>query len=190
MWIFPAGSLTDTKQVLFQVCSPLARAFVEFSKTVPSSADFSLQGEGKEVGAGSWEEGGEEARSREHSAQEGAVAICARGGLSSASSPRVLKWEGVQIPSLPSGLHFLPLMCKRLRHPHSLEGGGCATIVGGRRVMITVRVCNSFFFFLSQHKEVVGEGVGESKSSVLWGHRVRTREPQEPKKLLLRLGGN
>lgn len=167
MWIFPAGSLTDTKRVLFQVCSPLAPAFVEFSKTVPSSADFSLQEEGAEVGAGNRGEGGEEARSRERGgAQEGAVAICARGGLSSASSPRVLKWEGVQIPSLPSGLHFLPLMCKSLRHPRSLEGGGCATIVGGRQVMITVRVCNSFFFFF-QHRAGWG-----SKGSVRRGHRV------------------
>lgn len=134
----------------------MAPAFVEFSKTVPSSAYFSLQEEGAEVGAGSRGEGGEEARSRERGgAQEGAVAICARGGLSSASSPRVLKWEGVQIPSLPSGLHFLPLKCKSLRHPRSLEGGGCATIVGGRQVMITVRVCNFFFFSPAQ------SGVGE-----------------------------
>lgn len=159
----------------------MAPAFVEFSKTVPSSADFSLQEEGAEVGAGSRGEGGSEARSPERGgAQEGAVAICVRGGLSSASSPRVLKWEGVQIPSLPSGLHFLPLKCKSLRHPRSLEGGGCATIVGGRQVMITVRVCNSFFFFPSTKRgggaRVLSGGDTESCCGT-----DRTREPQEPK---------
>lgn len=160
----------------------MAPAFVEFSKTVPSSADFSLQEEGAEVGAGSRGEGGEEARSPERGgAQEGAVAICARGGLSSASSPRVLKWEGVQIPSLPSGLHFLPLKCKSLRHPRSLEGGGCATIVGGRQVMITVRVCNSFFFFFSSTKRGRGARVLSGGDTESCCGTDRTREPQEPK---------
>jgi hypothetical protein len=52
--------------------------------------------------------------------------------------------------------------------------------------MITVRVCNSFFFPFSAQRRGGRSGVGGGKSSVLWGHRVRTREPQESKKLILR----
>lgn len=147
----------------------------------PALQTFPSKKRERRWGRGAEGEGGEEARSRERGgAQEGAVAICARGGLSSASSPPVLKWEGVQIPSLPSGLHFLPLKCKSLRHPRSLEGGGCATIVGGRQVMITVRVCNSFFFPPSTKRRggarVLSGGDTESCCGT-----DRTREPQEPK---------
>lgn len=77
---FPAGSLTDAKRVPFQVGSPSAPAFVEFSKTVPSSADFSLQEEGAEVGAGSrggGRRGGEEPGTRRRSGGSGSH-LCTR----------------------------------------------------------------------------------------------------------------
>lgn len=167
MWIFPCRFLNRRKnEFLFKLVPLRLQPLWSSPRQSPALQTFPSKKRERRWGRGAEGEGGEEARSRERGgAQEGAVAICARGGLSSASSPRVLKWEGVQIPSLPSGLHFLPLKCKSLRHPRSLEGGGCATIVGGRQVMITVRVCNSFFF--PQHKAGWG-----SKGSVRRGHRI------------------
>lgn len=77
------------------------------------------------------------------------------GVLNHTSSSLVLKWEGTQIPSLPLGLHFLPLICRACDSPSlgGREGGGCFDLIWGREGgignKITIRSLTSQATFLN-----------------------------------------